>query len=50
MGLKKVYSGFKGALPELEPEIRQELINYFEEDIVYIENLLGRHLPRWRQN
>ena len=50
MGLKKVYSGFKGALPELEPEIRQDLINYFEEDIDYIENLLGRHLPRWRQN
>ena len=47
LGLKRIYSGVK-SLPVLEPELRKRLIEEFEPDIDYVEDLLKRPLPSWR--
>jgi hypothetical protein len=48
IGLKRVYTGTSDSLPTLATEIREALIQKFEPDIVYVENLLNRSLPEWR--
>lgn len=48
LGLNRVYTGFRGALPALKPEMRRELVREFEPDIAYVEELLGRPLTEWR--
>jgi CubicO group peptidase (beta-lactamase class C family) len=47
IGLKRVFTG-QSALPALSPETRKGLIEEFEPDIAYVEQLLGRPLPEWR--
>jgi hypothetical protein len=47
-GLNRIYSGADELLPVLEPAIRQELIEAFEPDIAFVENVLRRTLPEWR--
>jgi hypothetical protein len=49
LGLKRIYSGSQDPLPTLEPVIRQELIDELAPDISYVEKMLGRPLPKWRQ-
>jgi hypothetical protein len=49
LGLKHVYRGSQDALPTLEPKTRKELIEEFQPDISYVEELLGRPLPEWRR-
>lgn len=49
LGFKRVYAGFQGDLPTLAPQIRRELVKGFEPDIAYVEKLLHRPLPQWRQ-
>ena len=48
LGLKRVYTG-SSSLPTLAPEIRKALIQEFKLDIAYVEDLLGRSLPEWKQ-
>jgi hypothetical protein len=50
LGLKRIYSSFRGNLPALAPSTRRELITEFEPDIAYVEALLDRPLPHWRQS
>jgi len=38
----------KQSPPPIPQNIRQQLAHYFEEDIVYVEKLLGRDLSTWR--
>ena len=49
LGLKRIYSNSRGSLPVLSPTMRQALITEFEPDIAYVEALLDRPLPGWRQ-
>jgi hypothetical protein len=49
IGLKFVYSGDSDSLPTLAPDTREALIQEFEPDIAYVENLLDRSLTEWRQ-
>lgn len=37
-----------GEPPELDPELRAELVDEFEEDVRYVERLTGRDLEAWR--
>ena len=48
LGLKRTYARSSGTLPRLEPEIRKILIQEFEPDIKYVEEILNRPLPAWR--
>jgi hypothetical protein len=48
LGLTRIYSGAEELLPAIEPEIRKELVEEFEPDIAYVENLLRRSLADWR--
>lgn len=47
LGLKKIYTGGK-QLPELSRSEQQKLIEEYEEDIAFIEKLIGRDLSAWR--
>lgn len=49
LGLKRIYTRSSETLPILEPEIRKILIKEFDRDITYVEKLLDRSLPEWRQ-
>jgi len=49
LGLKRVYAGSPGSLPTLAPETRKALIAEFKMDVAYVEELLSRSLPEWRQ-
>lgn len=49
LGLKRIYTGSRGTLPTLDSTLRKELIEKFEPDIAYVEKLLDRPLPHWRQ-
>ncbi len=49
LGLKRVYSGFRGKLPALAPAVRERLIGDFEPDIAFVEELIGRSLDAWRR-
>lgn len=35
--------------PDLKPETFARLCNIFEEDITYVESVLGRDIPEWRE-
>jgi hypothetical protein len=48
-GLKNIYSRSYKNIPILEPEIRKSLIEKFETDIAFVEELLGRQLLEWRR-
>lgn len=48
VGLKRVYSGGEGNIPRITPDERQFLSIYYENDVRYVENLLNRPLPTWR--
>lgn len=37
-----------GKPPDLDPELRAELVDEFEEDVRYVERLTGRDLEAWR--
>lgn len=50
LGLKRVYDGFRGQLPILDPEMRKRLVEEFEPDIAYVEKLLRRPLTNWRRS
>lgn len=43
-----VFRGGGEGRPEPPPELRRELVAAFEEDVVYVEELMGRELPGWR--
>lgn len=47
-GLREAVLGGGGDPPAIEPELRTELAEEFEEDVRYVEQLLGRDLPGWR--
>lgn len=47
LGGKLAYRG-GGETPDLDPELRAELARAFEEDVRYVERLLGRDLEGWR--
>lgn len=47
-GLKRVYAGGQ-EVPALPVELRRELVQEFEEDIAFVEQLTGRSLGAWRQ-
>ncbi len=48
IGLRRVYTGASDSLPTLATETREALIQEFEPDIAYVENLLNRSLTKWR--
>jgi hypothetical protein len=48
IGLKQVYMGASHSLPTLARETREALIQEFEPDVAYVEDLLGRSLTEWR--
>lgn len=50
LGLKRVYNGFRGRLPTLDPEMRKQLVEEFEPDIAYVERLLERPMTNWRRS
>ncbi|MFH1632344.1 MAG: sulfotransferase [bacterium] len=41
--------GSSNKRPEMSSELRAELVPRFEEDIAYVEELLGRDLSHWRE-
>lgn len=47
LGLRRVYGG--GEIPQLAEPMRRRLIEQFEPDIVYVEQLLGMARPAWRE-
>ena len=48
MGFRKIYTGGKDVSP-LSPNDRQRLLEIYEQDVEFVENLLGRDLSSWRQ-
>ncbi len=44
---KMMYKTGKGDIPKMTTEERQYLINYYREDILQLEQLLGRDLHKW---
>lgn len=48
LGLKKVYDGGK-ELPYLTMEERSQMLATYEKDIEYVEGILGRKLPAWKE-
>jgi hypothetical protein len=49
LGLRKVYTGGEENMPNLTKEQQSYLLELYEPDTVYVENLLGQSLPRWRE-
>jgi len=49
LGLRKVYRGGEHNMPTLTREQQSYLLELYEPDTVYVENLLGRSLPQWRE-
>ncbi|GAA5521912.1 sulfotransferase domain-containing protein [Aliifodinibius salicampi] len=47
LGLKSIFSGREDELPELSEDNKQELLDYYKEDIQFVENLTGRDLGHW---
>lgn len=47
-GLRDAVLGGGGEPPAAPPGLRAELTEAFEEDVRYVEELLGRELPAWR--
>ena len=48
LGLKKIYSGGESKMPQMTSQQSRFLIDYYEDDISYVETLLGRDLSSWR--
>ena len=48
LGLKRVYRGREGEMPDLTTAERAELLTEFELDMRYVEGLLDRDLSAWR--
>ena len=48
LGLKNVYRGLDGDMPELTQADRTRLLVEFEPDMQYLESLLDRDLSAWR--
>lgn len=48
LGLNKVYDGGRN-LPSLQEAEKQQLLSIYEEDTIYVESLLKRKLPTWRE-
>jgi hypothetical protein len=48
LGLKKIYSGGESKMPQMISQQSRFLIDYYEDDISYVETLLGRDLSSWR--
>lgn len=49
LGLKKVYTGAEHARPELTEQEQAQLHALYADDVAYVEAMLGRELPAWRQ-
>jgi hypothetical protein len=50
LGLKKLaYSGGEGDTPELSVDDREQLIQTYDKDIAFVEELTGRDLSHWRE-
>jgi len=49
LGLNRVYTGGEQKAPQLTPELQRKLLEYYEPDICFLENLLERDLTSWRQ-
>lgn len=50
LGLKKLaYTGGEDDMPELSANDREQLIQTYNEDVVYVEELTGRDLFHWRE-
>ena len=48
LGLKRLYTGYEHNLPTLDKKTWNDLLEEFEPDIEYVENLVGRSLPQCR--
>lgn len=48
LGLKKVYDGGE-VVPVLTEEEKAQMLVTYEKDILYVEDVLGRKLPNWRE-
>lgn len=48
IGLRKVYTGGEEKMPELTADERLNLLSYYQKDLKYTEELLGRELVEWR--
>lgn len=48
LGLKKIYSGGESKMPQMTSKQAKFLIDYYKDDISYVETLLGRDLSSWR--
>jgi hypothetical protein len=49
LGLKEfAYSGGEEEMPEMSPDDRDRLLRNYDEDIVLVEAVTGRSLPKWR--
>jgi len=50
LGLREaIFGGAAAPLPTLDSDMRRQLIEEFEPDITYVEELLDRRLDTWRQ-
>lgn len=49
LGLKKVYTGAEKEMPKLTLEEEKMLLDEYEEDITFVEKLVGRNLAAWRK-
>jgi hypothetical protein len=50
LGLKEfAYSGREEEMPEMSPDDRDRLLRKYNEDIVFVEEVTGRNLPKWRE-
>ena len=48
LGLQKVYTGYQNDMPELTDDERLLLRQEFDEDIAFVEGIVGRDLSAWR--
>ena len=48
LGLKKIYSGGESKLPQMTNQQAKFLNDYYDNDVSYVETLLGRDLSSWR--
>lgn len=49
LGFKKIYSGKRTQLPSLTLSEQLTLVKTYEEDVLFVETLLGRELSTWHQ-
>jgi hypothetical protein len=50
LGLKEfAYSGREDEMPEMSPDDRGRLLRKYEDDVVFVEAVTRRSLPKWRE-